>query len=464
MSSSNEPAKIVAAAGLAAILLALAAVVSHRWVRATLVILALLAATAAGYLTYRYANTPQVLTVAVGSVDGDVSKIMTAVAARMATSNMPVRLRIIDKSTVADAAKAFASGEVDLAIVRSDVGDLSAARTLVQVTHGIVLLVVPPGVHIEQIADLKGKTVGIVGGEVNRPIADILTKEYDLAKTKVHFTNVEVANLPKAIQSKQISAFLVVMPITEKYLSLLRNLFPGNAKKNLNLLPIESAGAIAEISKAYESYDLPKGTVRGSPPIPDDDLTTLRVPIYLVAHQKLDEGTAGAITKAFIDTRRDLIGEYPLLGQVMAPSTEKDAFIPIHPGAAAFYDGSTKTFFDKYGDQIFYGSMLLGTLTSVIAGAWGFIFKQPKAPEDRPLNRLYAFAHRIRNARDEDELTDIERHIDDILKSELERYSDGEIEAGEAAALSLATHRLEYLLGQRRAWLGNNHAVSVVPS
>ena len=62
-------------------------------------------------------------------------------------------------------------------------------------------------------------------------------------------------------------------------------------------------------------------------------------------------------------------------------------------------------------------------------------------------------------------MTDIERHIDEILKSELERYSDGEIEAGEAAALSLATHRLEYLLGQRRAWLGNNnHAVSVVPS
>ncbi len=151
------------------------------------------------------------------------------------------------------------------------------------------------------------------------------------------------------------------------------------------------------------------------------------------------------------------------LGRSCAPSTDKDAYIPIHPGAAAYFDGSVKTFFDKYGDQIFYGSMLLGTLTSIMAGAWSFMFKQLKAPEDRPLNRLYAFVDRIRKADNEDELMDIERGIDDILKSELERYAGGETEAGEAAALSLATHRLEYLIGQRRIWLGNHlcrrHAV-----
>lgn len=459
--SSNEPLKIVATAGMAAGLVALAAGRSQRWVRVTLVMLALVLATAAGYLTYRYVNTPHVLTVAVGSTDGDGSKVMAAIASRMAINNAPVRLKIVDKSTMADASKAFASGEVNLAIVRSDVGDLSAARTLVLVTHGVVLLLVPPGSTIEDIAGLKGRTVGIVGGAINRPIADILTKEYELAQAKVHFTDVSLADLPKAVQSRQVNALLVVMPITEKYLSLIRNLFPGNAKKSLGILPIESAGAIAAIAKAYESYDLPKGTLRGSPPIPDDDLTTLRVPFYLVANQKLDDDTASAVTKAIMDTRRDLVGEYPLLGQISAPSTEKDAYIPIHPGAAAYFDGSVKSFFDKYGDQLFYGSMLIGTLTSVFAGAWSFMFKQPKAPEDRPLTRLYAFADRIRKASNEDELVEIENSIDDILKSELERYAGGETEAGEAAALSLATHRLEYLIGHRRTVLGANPAAAL---
>ena len=57
-----------------------------------------------------------------------------------------------------------------------------------------------------------------------------------------------------------------------------------------------------------------------------------------------------------------MAGEYPLLAQVSSPSTDKDAYVPIHPGAAAFFDGDEKTIFDKYGDQFFYGSMMLGTI------------------------------------------------------------------------------------------------------
>jgi hypothetical protein len=247
-------------------------------------------------------------------------------------------------------------------------------------------------------------------------------------------------------------------------LAILRAIYPSAAKKSLTVIPIESAGAIAAIVKAYESYDLPKGSIRGSPPIPEDDLTTLRVPFYLVANRKLDDDTAGAVTKAVMETRRELISEYPLLAQISAPSTEKDAFVPIHPGAAAYLDGSTKTIFEKYGDLLFYGSMLLGTLTSILAGAWAFITKGADKPEDRPLNRLYTLAGRIRAAKDENELVEIEAAIDGILKSELEKYSGGEVEAGEAAALSLATHRLEYIIGQRRAFLSGHPAPELQPS
>jgi putative ABC transport system substrate-binding protein len=35
------------------------------------------------------------------------------------------------------------------------------------------------------------------------------------------------------------------------------------------------------------SFDVPKGTLRGAPPVPDDDLTTLRASLYLVANKKL---------------------------------------------------------------------------------------------------------------------------------------------------------------------------------
>jgi hypothetical protein len=247
---------------------------------------------------------------------------------------------------------------------------------------------------------------------------------------------------------------LFVMPVSDRYLAMVRGVFPGSGKQKMGIIPIESATAVSAIAKDYESYSLPKGTVKGSPAIPDDDLTTLRVPFYLVANKAMNSDVAEAITKAVMEARRDLIGEYPLLSYIGAPNTEKDAYIPIHPGAAAYFDGDHKTIFDKYGDQIFYGSMLLGTLTSIMAATWKFMMSNADAPEQRPLNRLYALTERIRRARNETELADIEQSIDEIIKAELEKYADGTLSAGDAAALNLATHRLEYLITRCRASLG----------
>src|SRR5262245_45598929 len=159
-------------------------------------------------------------------------------------------------------------------------------------------------------------------------------------------------------------SLLVVVPISEKHVSLVRSFFPTNAKRKPGLVPIESAAAIEKLAQAYETYDLPKGSLRGSPPIPADDLTTLRVPFYLVANKKLNADDVTDLTRAIMDARRELLAEYPLLAQIMAPSTDKDAYIPIHPGAAAFFDDSQQGFFDKYSDAFFYIPMLLGALAS----------------------------------------------------------------------------------------------------
>ena len=261
--------------------------------------------------------------------------------------------------------EAFSAGKVDLAIVRADVGDLSAARTVVLVTYGVVMILVPPGSSIKHMEDLKGKTVGVVGGDINQRVVEVLTQEYDLTRAKVHFKNLAAAEVQNALRSKQVGALLVVVPISEKYLSLVRSFFPANAKQKLGLVPIDAAEAIATLAQAYESYDLPKGSLRGSPPIPDDDLTTLRVPFYLVANKNLDADQVTDLTQAVMDVRRDLRAQYPLLAQISAPSTDKDAYILIHPGAAAFYDDSQQNFFDKYNDALYYIPMLLGVLASL---------------------------------------------------------------------------------------------------
>jgi hypothetical protein len=143
--------------------------------------------------------------------------------------------------------------------------------------------------------------------------------------------------------------------------------------------------------------------------------------------------------------------------------TDKDAYIAAHPGAAAFYDGTQQGFFDKYSNALYYGPMLLGGLASLLAGIWKFIGVGGNGRIGSPLNPLYALAGRIRAASSEAELA-VKEEIDNILKVELARYAKGDLQPGDAAALSLAAHRLEHLINYRRNAFEARNASTSQPS
>src|SRR5258707_4020112 len=423
------------------------------WLRLVLIAGVALVAAGAGLFGYRYFARPVTLTVAVGSIDGEAAKAMSAIASELVSTNAPVRLKVIDSGTALEAANAFSAGKVDLAVVRGDVGDLSQAQAVVVVSHVVVLIIAPPGSAIDGIDGLKGHTVGVVGGAANAKIVDVLTKEYDLANAKVAFKNLALADVRPAIQSKQVSALLVAIPLAENYLALVRGFFQLDHKKAPVLIPIDSAAAIAEAERAFESFDVPKGTLRGSPPVPDDDLTTLRTSLYLVAHKKLGTDLVTHITQAIMTVRRNLLREQPIFAQITAPSTDQDAYLPLHPGAAAVYNSTTQSFMDEYGNWIYLTPMILGGIATVLAAAWKFLGIAPFA-NDGPLDTLYALGRRIRKADTEAELRTIEDEIDEILKTQRAKAAAGDENAAEATTLNVAAHRLENLIHDRRAIRG----------
>src|SRR5712672_461993 len=341
------------------------------WLRFLLLIGVVVFAAGAGLLGYRYYTRPVTLTVAVGSIDGEAAKAMSAIASQLVSTNAPVRLKVIDSGTVLEAADSFAAGKVDLAVVRGDDGDLSQAQAVVVVSHVVALIGAPPGSASDSIDKLKGRRVGVIGGDTNRKIVDVLSKEFGLDRDKV-FKDVALPDARRALQSKEVSALLIVIPLAEKYLSLLRGFFPQGPKSLPVLIPIDSAGAIAEAERAYESFDVPKGTLRGSPPVPDDDLTTLRASLYLVANKKLGTDLVTSLTQAIMRVRRDLMREQPIFGQITAPSTDQDAYLPLHPGAAAVYNSTQQSFMDEYGNWIYLTPMVLGGAATLLAAAWKF--------------------------------------------------------------------------------------------
>jgi TRAP-type uncharacterized transport system substrate-binding protein len=425
------------------------------WLRITLVAGIAVLVAGAGLLGWRWYAKPVTLTVAVGSLDGEASRLVTAIARRLTQSGAPVRFAMIETGSALEAANTFASGKADLAVVRGDAGDLSQAQVVAIVAKAAVLLVAPPGSTVTDLADLKRATIGVVSGDINHRIVKALTDEYDLGRAGVTFRDVAPADARKALESKEVRAILVVVPLAEKYLAMIRGLFPQAQKTAPVLIAIEQAGAIAGRERAFESFDVPKGTLRGAPPAPSDDLTTLRTTFYLVGRKKLDNDLVASLAESVMNARRDLLPEMPILSQIAAPDTDADAYLPVHPGAAAFFNGTQESFLDKWGNIIFLAPMIAGGLASVLAAAWKFMRAGQPLTQEQALDALYALGQRIRLSGSEAELGEIEMEIDRVLLAQRKKEVLGEDEARDVVALNVAAHRLENLIHDRRLILAS---------
>jgi hypothetical protein len=146
--------------------------------------------------------------------------------------------------------------------------------------------------------------------------------------------------------------------------------------------------------------------------------------------------------------------EEPIFAQITAPSTDQDAYLPLHRGAAAVYNSTTQSFMDEYGNWIYLTPMVLGGIATGLAAGWKFLGIGNPATSEGPLDTLYALGRRIRNVLTEVELLQIEDEIDDILKVQREKSAGGDENAVDEATLNVAAHRLESLIHDRRTTLG----------
>ena len=69
------------------------------WLRFVLLVGIVGLVSGASLLAYRYWTRPVTLSVAVGSIDGEAAKAMSAIASRLASNNAAVRLNVVDSGT-----------------------------------------------------------------------------------------------------------------------------------------------------------------------------------------------------------------------------------------------------------------------------------------------------------------------------------------------------------------------------
>jgi TRAP transporter TAXI family solute receptor len=410
---------------------------------------------------YHFATRPEILRIAVGPANGDDIKVVQALTQAFAQAHGHVRLHLVQTDGTAASAQALAGEKVDLAIVRGDLDVPKNAQAVATLRKNLTVLWVPAaakanarkaGAKIAKIPQLAGHRVGVIGRtDANVNLLKLILKQYGVDQAKVEIVQFPASEVAEAIRGEKADAYLATGAINGKAIIDAITVSTRDGKPP-TFLAIDSAEAIAQNHPMYEATDIPAGAFGGSPDRPEGDVKTLSFAHHIVARKGLSDSTVAAFTRQLFAIRQALMAEFPLAAKIETPDTDKDAAIPVHPGAAAFIDGEEKTFLDRYSDFIWWGLMGLSAVGS--AGAWfaGYLKKDERSNTSLR-ERLIDMLAAARRSDSAEELDQMQTEADDILRQTLLCFERGAIQQGSLTAFNVALEQFHNAVADRKAVL-----------
>jgi TRAP transporter TAXI family solute receptor len=424
-------------------------------------VLAIIGALAAGYY---FAVRPVTLKIAVGPANSDDIKVVQRLTQAFVQNKSYVRLRPVPTDGAVASAEALAQGHVDLAIIRGDLEVPKNAQAVATLRKNFVVLWAPPpakgkgrkaGSKITKIGQLAGRKIGVIGKtEANVNLFKVILQQYGVDPSKVEIVQFPVTDLAEAIHNQKADAYLAAGPLNSKITAEAIAASMKDSGGDPTFLPIDASEAIAQNHPAYEAAEIPAGTF-GSPERPDDEVKTISFAHHIVARKGISDVTIAAFTRQLFAIRQQLMSEFPLAAKIETPDTDKDAVIPVHPGAAAFVDGEEKTFLDRYSDFIWWGLMALSATGSI--GAWfaGYLKKDERDSNSHLREKLLDMIAVARKSESTEELDRMQSEADDILRDTLRCFESGAIETGALTAFNIALEQFHNAVYDRKMLLAN---------
>ena len=424
-------------------------------------VLAIFGALAAGYY---FATRPVTLRIAVGPANSDDLKLVQALA--QALNNQPkglIRLRPMQTDGAPASAQALAEGKADLAIIRGDLDVPKNAQAVATLRKNVVVLWVPSAIRVKgkkappkiaKIPQLAGHRIGVIGRtQANVNLLKVILQQYGVDPTRVEIVQFPSNEAVEAIRNQKADAYLAAGPVSSKITmdAITASMRDGGKP---TFLAIDSAEAIAQNHPVYEAAEIPAGSL-GSADRPEDEVKTISFSHHIVARKGISDITIAAFTRQLFAIRQSLKSEFPLAAKIETPDTDKDATIPVHPGAAAFVDGEEKTFLDHYSDYIWWSLMALSAMGS--AGAWfaGYLKKDERNGNSSQRERLIDMLAAARQSETAEDLDQMQSEADAILRDTLHCFERGAIKEGTLTAFNIALEQFHHAVADRKALLNS---------
>jgi TRAP transporter TAXI family solute receptor len=428
---------------------------------------------AAGILLFGIAATslywflqPTVLRIAVGPPNSDDQKLVQTLAQIFARERSPVRLTPITTDGAVESIALLAAKKADLAVARGDLNLPADAESVIILRKNVVVLWAPSGLptkgskrqpapKIKSIDELAGRRVGVIGRtQANVTLLRVILTESGVNADKVAVTQFAVNQIADMAKDTSLDAYMTVGPLDSK---ITRDAIAATAasRGEPKFLPIDVSETIAKKHPLYESEEIPASIFSSSPARPEDKVDTVSINHLIIAPRALSDTKVGAFARQVFNVRQQLARELPNAPKIEKPDTDKDAALPAHEGAAAYFDGNERTFLEKYTDYIWGVILVLSGLGS--AGAWlqHYWKRDEREAYETHRDSLFELIAKARRAESPEALTQMQGEADQILREALDCYEDGAIEEGDLSAIGLALDQFRHAVADRRVSVGS---------
>jgi TRAP-type uncharacterized transport system substrate-binding protein len=309
---------------------------------------------------------PARLKVAVSQNDLDEPRVIQALVEALMKERANVRLTIQATNGLDESAQALNRGEVDLAVIRSDMEVGQGATSIMELRKFFPMLVTKSGNRIEKIADLRGKHVGVAALPLhNRVLAAEVLLHWGLKEKDYGFVYLEPGDLLRNVKEGKIDAFFAIGALGNRPARRATELLRSAWGPQLMLIPFEDVAALSGKIRGVEDGELVKGYFGGNPAKPEEDLETIALSNRLVASEKVTIPVAVTLTKMLLTLRDKKQVETPELVSVTVPSRTSPT-LPVHPGTVQQGDGTYQEFLDRYTNHFYVALAIIGGLGSLL--------------------------------------------------------------------------------------------------
>jgi len=301
-----------------------------------------------------------------------------------------------------------------------------------------------------KVTDLSGKRVGVVSGnEATTALLELVLSHYGVPRDKVTISSIDPRDIPAAIRNHQVDVLFVAGAATSPAISSVIAAATVNGAAP-NFIEIDQADGIAKRNPAFDSIDIDAGTFGGTPPTPDDSLKTLSFAQYLVARKSDSDSVIATLAKTIYSSRQALAAAVPGQIKIEAPSTDKDAGVVVHPGALAYLNDSQQSFFDKYGNEIFYGMLIFPVIGSALAGMASYLRRDTRTRRLRLLQRVLDLVRKAHAAQNLEALEQLQVEADNLVIAIVHQGEREEFDETVRMSFAFALDQLRFAIAARR--------------